>query len=588
MDLPPILDFDDPVLYLNAVHDSCPPAERPALVRRLARGLEVTPAHVRNLLKGRRELTLAALPGLRSALDLSDSDADYLRRILEKHVAGHAELPAARLAVWAAHQTKHGKPLKDIGAKLGRPLREESARALLAAAVETLGEEAPPPDRMARGAIVPVSEADLSAAREIPAAIRRLGPGLTELQDPAESMDAARSWSGVFGLVGRALLHTRREERAIDVWVWSADEAAAREIDAARRRLKQRLKALAERGAHVPADRLHLITTPHLTLSETWRSSRRLWDGESCAPALQSRVEAAKNSPEMPKVAQPSPAFLYGKLSLPEILSAWRAGRPRELRSAEHLAKRVRTVNAAYINDLIYGRKRFQRPHVSLVAEMLSLSGDADAVAWLDGVARLGEPLSHAERLGVMRTLRGIAAQHGVFLPEAETASMLSSWQVSATYALSFLPMFRAAPSWVSRAVYGRMSQEEAEEALVTLRSLGLLNAEGQRTPDAPSACHLEHESLANAAFHLQHQRVLRLFEAELDMLSEAHGYSAWLLALPGALWGRLQEIMRAFNDEILAALQGSDERGAPDRVLLNAAHCVPLFALPSRGPLRR
>lgn len=289
----------------------------------------------------------------------------------------------------------------------------------------------------------------------------------------------------------------------------------------------------------------------------------------------------------MRELADHPSAFLYGNLTLPEILGAWRARRPAHLRSVRAMAQRIKRVNASYIADLLYDRKRFTLAHVDLMAELFGVAGDPDAVLWLEGVARLGEDRPHAERLRVLQTLRGLAAKNGVYLPELESAMMSAGWPVHATYALGVLPGFRPVPAWVSRALRGRVSLEEADEALRILRRLEMLSETGQRTDQSPATWRLKSEAITSAALYQTHDQLLGLADAELDMLGPEHDYTLWMLALPAALWRRLVEILEGFRDDVIAALQDSDARGGADRVLLQLAHCVPVLDLPSRGPLR-
>ena len=277
---------------------------------------------------------------------------------------------------------------------------------------------------------------------------------------------------------------------------------------------------------------------------------------------------------------------ILGCLSLPEVMRAWRATQPRERRSDAFLGRRMGR-KRSYVSDLSMGRIRFKTEHVAEVARALEVEGDEEAMAWLSGLARLGEPISQAERAAVLEVLRGIAAVHGIRMLAIDQL-LANRWYVAATFALSFLPNFRAIPVSVSRALRGKITWRAATEALEMLARLRLLpNTAGNHTQNTVEA---KERDLGSVSL-LHQEEVLRLCEAELDVLTEGFIYSGWMLAIPTAAVSRLMAVIERYIADMTTIFQAADTRAAagvpPDRVVLVTAYCTPILNLPARRPLR-
>lgn len=557
-------------------------------VDRAARQLGLSRPHLWSALGGKKRLSATIAPRLVAALGVTGAAAEYVRHVVELHAAGPEQAIDAIRAVWRTYAAQHGLPWEDFAAMLAPSATPEATRAALVPALQAIGPELPASRRVAREAFVALDPARVQEAIALLESQQglghRLAPGLVELPPPALRDEAVECWSGALGWAREAMLRVQAEDREMGLWIWSADELAVRQVRAARRRLLGRLTRLARAHASAPAERVYVIAAPCLTLSEVWSAPRKVRRLETDHGGLLAEVHPAKMELQMGKRNDHPSWPLYTTLSFPEALAAWRLSRPRNQSSDAWIARKIKK-KRSYVNDLALGRNRFRLEHVPQFLEVFELEADPDAAAWLEGLARLDQPLSDQERVATMEVLRGIAASRGVQALTADQLHLHSRWYVAATYALSFLPGFRAVPMWVARALRGRISARAAREALETLARLGMLTAAATE----PAPVHLGQGYRGAAAFVL-YEDALRLLDAELDLLGDALDLQGWTLALPRGAWSGLRAAVLDFGVEVRAVLEAGDARAAagqpPDRVLLTTAFALPVLTLTPR-PLR-
>lgn len=591
MELPNLFSFTELISSLRAWAESFPDGLSNSRVASLGAAAGVSREHMWNVLNGRGKLTPHAVPGLCRLLGHEGAAATYFAQLVDLHRARSGRSQRALRAVWQTYSAHHGLDWEEVAGALSSPEPPEITSAALVCALQALGVEAPTPTGFSRAAVVPVTAAQVAeaAARlaEAPEGVAtKLAPGLVALPDPRRDEAAAAAWAGTLGWIRDSTLRTPIGQRGTHFWACSVDSVALVEIMEARRHLKRRLERLAVAYAHAHAEHLFVVAVPQITLTEVWQTPNKLRRIETRAEGLPLAGQTITMDELMVKRSTSTSSPILGCLTLPEAMRAWRATQHRDRRSDAFLARRM-GCKRSYVNDLASGRTRFKEQHVADVARAFDVEGDETMMAWLSGMARLGEPLSQAERVAVLEVLRGIAADHGITMLAIEEM-LANRWYVAATFALSFLPNFRAIPAWVSRALRGRITWRAATEALKTLARLGLLpDAQGRHAKITVEARECEFESVAL----LQHEEVLRLCRAELDMLTEGSLYPGWMLALPSVAVSRLLDSVKRFVSDVTTTIQSADARveagSPPDRVVLITAYCAPVLNHLARRPLR-
>lgn len=214
-----------------------------------------------------------------------------------------------------------------------------------------------------------------------------------------------------------------------------------------------------------------------------------------------------------------------GRSHLSELLDSHTDYRKFIIEALEHLGRNRREfakhlgLSFAMLSSVLSAKRRMRASLVPSVVEFFEL--DEDAAQILAAMIDLDNDSARARRTA----WAAIQARQTYLLgnqPSAAALTMMSSWHLLAIHELATCDEFRADPRWIAATLNPPITVSEAEEAIQTLKNLGLLvEADGVLTASEPSGW-TEHQVppgfQSEAVAHLQYammdhaKRALRAF----------------------------------------------------------------------------
>lgn len=576
--------FTTPAEYLNAwcrCHEDRTTDQNTAILARFAGCSERL---MLQILNGARELQRKHVPGLCAGIGLEGEAATHLERVTRlRHVDGE-EAVALLKQIWGSYAEVHGLPWDAASSQLGENVPHVLSVAALGPALAALAGERVKAKTLVKRAVVPVSSQQIIEA--CPVGFPVIAPRMVELPSP-ETPAAARIWHGWLSWAGAAVPRRSKHRRYVR-YVAALDALASVELQENRRTLREDLMALAMMAEAGPANRLVAVLYEEIDLVPPIRAAASdaamRWqrpaillppaiDGDttSCVMETDPATAATLKSSYAGRVKP------LGFLDMPSCLRRWRSMQKANKRphSDAFLARRTGLPRTT-VQDIAHGRTGFRAPHVPAFVRLFEVENDQEQQAALWAMAELSEPAQApqvASKLAI--TLRSMAANHGVRLPETEAWFVRSRWYAQAIHVMGQLRRFEPSTGWICRAMHGRITWKAAEEALHALNTLGLLREDAAGRVFSVEPVHDEELPLAEYGSFELTQGILQLVRSELEILDGQQRLSGFVLALPEAAMPRLMDLLERGRDRVLAALGGAEARrlaGAPmDRVTLYA-----------------
>lgn len=220
-----------------------------------------------------------------------------------------------------------------------------------------------------------------------------------------------------------------------------------------------------------------------------------------------------------------------------------------------------------HVKNVLDGRRRLQGDLLDGFARAMRLD-DGDH-AYFRALVEFNEAQAPTEVAAALTQLTDMQAQRGVATPESTGLRYLSRWHYAAIRELAFCRGFRDDPEWISQALRGRVSTEEARQALQTLVEIGLLvrRDDGPLRPasDGPIIRPSLYERPVLAS--RQRMEVMRQAQQALqDPASGAHDCRSVLIAIPASQVPALRDITRRFVRTIATLMDSSSAGLAASR----------------------
>ncbi len=572
---------------------SQPDGVRDEAVRRLARELGCSRALVWNLIGGDRKVKAEQVPALARVLELSEEQREYLRRVVAVHEATPQELKAAALSMWELQARHIDVPTGEIAALQAEDVPSGAAGAALLPALRLLdGLGARPEARELQQLLIlpPLPDAlkEAVALRDRgEGAGERLDPRLWRMPEPAQPEDPETLlWHGLEAQAGEHLLGLRPAERDFKMAILSADGPARHALEQAQEELEAGLLALVQAHAQGPVGRTVVVLSHVLTLSRVMPTRPAscptpATDPEPLStPDASATVQEGAGQPADAAPLDPGRPCLYHHLSLASYGRAWQRWQETRKRplSLRWLAKRAE-LSPSYVHALITGAALLPVHHVPALARAFDL--DEDERQYLEGLALLARATDREEQWRLKHSLLRFAAQKKHRTLEGERFRAFATWAPLAVLALADLPVFRNNVAWISLALNGRVTLQEARELVPILMGAGLL-APSEVGPPRPTISESIDDPFRGLAGFSCYYSLLRLQRGELMFPTEDRRYRGWTLALPEEADVELRALLLrhvARITEVHGACQARRQTGQspPDRVVLCSQQLYPL-----------
>ncbi len=159
---------------------------------------------------------------------------------------------------------------------------------------------------------------------------------------------------------------------------------------------------------------------------------------------------------------------------------------------------------------------------------------------------------------------------------EGEAFRFLSHWYLPAIHQLATRPDFQADPAWIAGHLRPEISVAEAEDALESLQTLGLLAPDPNgvmRSVDQSIVTAREIAHLAACNYH--RQMTQRAYDSVAGFAPEDRHLLGVTIAVPDALVGRLKAELNRLQARMLDLADGAE--APPDRVFQVNLQLVPL-----------
>lgn len=574
--------FTTPAEYLNAwcrCHEDRTTDQNTAILARFAGCSERL---MLQILNGVRELQRKHVPGLCAGIGLEGEAATHLERVTRLRRVGSTKEIELLKQIWTSHAEAHGLPWDAASSQLDERIPDVLAVAALGPALAALAGERVKAKTLVKRAVVPVSAAQIHEANPVERAV--IAPRLVELPCP-ETPSAARTWHGWLSWAGAAVPRRSKHRRYVS-YIAALDEIASLELREIGRTLRGELIELATLAEAGPASRLVAVLYEEIDLVPAIRAassdSAMRWqrpaillppaiDGDTTLSVMDSgSATVAPSRPSLEPRVKP-----LGFLDMPSCLMLWRSVQKANRRphSDAYLARRSGLPRTT-VQDIAHGRTAFRAPHVPAFVRLFEVENDAEQQAALWAMAELSEPAQApqvASKLAI--TLRSLAANQGVRLPETEAWFVRSRWYAQAIHVMGQLRRFEPSTGWICRAMHGRITWKAAEDALHALNTLGLLREDATGRVFSLDPVHTTQGSLSEWGRYDLIQGVLQLVRSELELLDGQQRVTGFVLALPEAAMPRLLALLDRMRVRMRDVLQDAEARrlaGAPmDRVTL-------------------
>ncbi|MFT4626846.1 MAG: hypothetical protein ACI8PZ_005526 [Myxococcota bacterium] len=201
---------------------------------------------------------------------------------------------------------------------------------------------------------------------------------------------------------------------------------------------------------------------------------------------------------------------------------------------------------------------------------------DAEESRFFHSLVRFDATTDPDERNALWNNLaaskRFQAAQH----IKGEAFNYLSHWFIPAVRELAGCAGFQADPAWIARTLRPRITPAQAQQALATLRDLGMLvESDGELVPREDTVV-TPHEVVVGLAVYNYHQGMIaRSSEAIMASRPAERHMGALTVAVPQSLVPELKDAIVAFQERLLDLCDS--KASAADRVYQVNLHLFPL-----------
>jgi uncharacterized protein (TIGR02147 family) len=248
------------------------------------------------------------------------------------------------------------------------------------------------------------------------------------------------------------------------------------------------------------------------------------------------------------------------------FLDAWfekkKASNPRF--SHRSFASRVGERSPSFLADIIKGRRNLTAVRRDAVATIVGLTPDErdwfellvalDQAADLDERGRIWEKMAGTKRFREARQLEG------------DSFAYLTYWYYPAIRELVQRPDFVEEPAWIAQTLRPEITEEEAEQALRALWSLGMLTRGADGKPVQAEGSIATPRQVAGLAAHNYHAGMLgRAIEGIRGFKSAERHYIGVTVCVPESQIPALKKELNGFASHFLDLCESNE--APPERV---------------------
>ena len=244
---------------------------------------------------------------------------------------------------------------------------------------------------------------------------------------------------------------------------------------------------------------------------------------------------------------------IFEYLDYRAFLKDWFAARKAADARYSHrrFARRAGVSSPSLLSEVVAGRRNLTTRTEEGFLRALGLDHDGarffSALVAYDQAATVDERNAAWQRVSASRRFR--AAR-----PIADgLVRYLSCWYLPAVRELAHCEGFRADPAWIARTLHPRITEAQARDALETLTSLGLLEADASGRLRPRDVSLVTPHEVAGLAGHNYHQAMLsRAGEALSTVDYRERHFCGVTVAIPQALLPELKAELDAFQERML------------------------------------
>ncbi len=595
--MPDILDYLTLRDFLRAWVAARPEEEKTPLLRWMGKQVGLSRAQMWNLVLGAQiEVQAELVQPLARMLGLDDLRREYLRRLVALQSAPLAEARAARLEVWEMYAARAGLSEEISALKADHEVEPGAGEALVVAALPLLEAHAGADTATRIGEVMPGGPDP--ATVELGLALARGGLRLGEARGPRVvalpglcapgSLETA-CHHGALNLLRDGLFRVPQRDREFLVVTATLDAVAASALERAQRRIFSAVREVARSTAERPVDRLWLLSTGALPLTnssgradgtppppEVLRATR-LTQAPSTVIGVERFSSPCGHAPGQPCLLHHLRLAPYYQLWVP-----WRMGRTRP--SSVGWFARELELSRAQAHAILTGAARLQPEYVPRLAQLLELPEQERP--YLEGMARLSIARDPQDRARERLALTAYANRYGVRTADGAGFQIAAHWGSRAIRALADLEGFRTNPDWISLRLGGRLTRGEAWTLVQAMLKVGMLAPQPEGPPqlaEVERAWTAEEgdPQAADIAAIAAHDSWISLLRRELATGGARLGLQSWLLALPESALPRVQRAREAYREEVAEIVRAAHARRQEGTSRLDRALMAGLWLCP-------
>ncbi len=224
------------------------------------------------------------------------------------------------------------------------------------------------------------------------------------------------------------------------------------------------------------------------------------------------------------------------------------------------LARRAGFKSPALLSMLARGERRLTLEATEKLSKALRLTGARKR--YLETLSRLDRAGSPGEELAAKETLLSLRRRTDEGSLALKQYRCLTVWYYPAIYELVGLRCFQPNGRWLSRKLGGEVTPEQAERALVEMRSVGLLVEEDGKLHQSQAALATT-DGILNLAIQKYHREMLSRAIRSLELPPSEREVSGLTVRVPREKldWvkARLRELRSELN-QVLSACPDADD----------------------------
>lgn len=267
---------------------------------------------------------------------------------------------------------------------------------------------------------------------------------------------------------------------------------------------------------------------------------------------------------------------VFAYLDHRRFLSDWfdwrKASNPRF--SHRLFARLAGQSSPSLLMEVIQGRRNLTSATTAAFVRAMALSPEEAEFFGL--LVELDRAESDEARNRVVARIQGSRHFQAARRIEGAAFAYLSSWYIPAIRELALCPGFRADPAWIAATLIPRITTAQAQAALDTLISLGMLQFEADGRVVVVEATVATAHEVAGLAAHNYHRGMLARAAEGIETFRPTERHLGSLtVAVPSALLPQLKKALAEFQERMLCLCDGAE--GVRDRVLQIGLQIVPL-----------